>query len=1297
MLAADHISMSDSILSEVTNTELGAVFNPISPLSDVGTAIPYGLASSTAVLGVDLVAISFDATTDHVLLGKTAVSFTLQNQGMLVANNFEVDILYSEDAQLGNDDDIVVGTFTISAIAPGDTLIRTVDVQLPVDLLNDRAQADDLPGQGSGYVSTSANFLGIQIDPENAIAESNEENNINETKGRGVDDVTYFPWDIDGNGVVTPTDAIFAINRLGETVTAANAKADFDGNGVITPTDAISAINRLGYSINPEVTTPLINAIFSRDTGSSATDNITSDATVEGVIADYTEVATFQAKVEGARNSAFIDITDRLEADGRFMLTQSQLNDIVGEPLPDGPQTLILQTLDDTDTVSSRFELSFQLDTQGPIFETAPPTGTLIETFSSFDIAFSEAIDDIAFDETSYTLQTETGRAIEIASVTRLSETSIRINLESELPNGRYEFEIAPTLADLAGNTINAENTASQFSVFEATTFWVGGSGFWDDATNWSTGKVPSPDDIALIDVPEDAVITYRSGNSSILGLASKEKIVVSGGSLTFLGNTQLNNDVVISNGTLTFREETIIEGDLAIQGGTNILNGDITVNGDIDWTSGGTLTINGSSGLTNTGTLTISDSLSKTFSGILNNEGTVIHDANRAIFFKDGTINNFSGAIYELRNGVLDFNQGVNNINNQGTFRNVGTGTNIVDVAFNNAGGTIDVQSGTLNFSRGGRSQGGTYTLADNGLLRLTGGTHVYSGTHSASGQGQVQVTVGGLLTTKVDETAIFRATNGAAFALAGGTLEQEGTQRFINGFNILGGGIIEGSGTIELEGDSGWTSGGTLTINNRNGLTNTGALTISDSLSKTFSGILNNEGTVIHDANRAIFFRDGTINNLSGAIYELRNGVLDFNQGVNNINNQGIFRNVGAGTNIVDVAFNNAGGTIDVRGGTLNFSRGGRSQSGTYTLANNGLLRLSGGTHIYGGTHSASGQGQVQVTVGGLLTTKVDETAIFRATNGAAFALAGGTLGQEGTQRFLNGFNILGGGTIEGSGTIELEGDSDWTSGGTLTINNNNGLTNTGTLTISDSLSKTFSGILNNEGTVIHDANRAIFFKDGTINNFSGAIYELRNGVLDFNQGVNNINNQGTFRNVGTGTNIVDVAFNNAGGTVDVQGGTLNFSRAFNQINGTTKLSGGSINSSNPLNIQGGLLTGFGNLNADIINSGILKPGSSIGLLTINGDYTQTSEGTIDIEIGGVAPISQFDRLIIKGTASFNGILDINLTNGFSPTDDDSFEVFNFNSKFGDFKAARGLEIGNGLIFMLIYETDRLILLPM
>jgi hypothetical protein len=96
---------------------------------------------------------------------------------------------------------------------------------------------------GAGHVSTSVDYLALITNTGTLLA---------------LDDITYFPWDIDDSGQVTPSDAIYVINRLGQTTTAENALADFDGSGQITPSDAISSINRLGYTINLSVTEILV-------------------------------------------------------------------------------------------------------------------------------------------------------------------------------------------------------------------------------------------------------------------------------------------------------------------------------------------------------------------------------------------------------------------------------------------------------------------------------------------------------------------------------------------------------------------------------------------------------------------------------------------------------------------------------------------------------------------------------------------------------------------------------------------------------------------------------------------------------------------------------------------------------------------------------------------------------------------------------------------------------------------------------------------------------------------------------
>ena len=209
-------------------------------------------AITTPVNATDrnIVSTVFDVVNDHVLNGEANITFTLANQGTTATGEFTVDIIHSDDDIIGNGDDIIVDTITIDGLDGGAQLTQNISVQLSKSLLNSRAELDDGSGQVNGYVSTSYDYLGIVINdgsqPEDAVTAP-------QSKGITKDDITYFPWDIDGNRTVTPTDAIFVINRLGQATSEANRLADLDGNGLITPTDAIATINRLGYSINSSV------------------------------------------------------------------------------------------------------------------------------------------------------------------------------------------------------------------------------------------------------------------------------------------------------------------------------------------------------------------------------------------------------------------------------------------------------------------------------------------------------------------------------------------------------------------------------------------------------------------------------------------------------------------------------------------------------------------------------------------------------------------------------------------------------------------------------------------------------------------------------------------------------------------------------------------------------------------------------------------------------------------------------------------------------------------------------------
>src|SRR5262249_45639730 len=99
------------------------------------------------------------------------------------------------------------------------------------------------------------------------------------------------------------------------------------------------------------------------------------------------------------------------------------------------------------------------------------------------------------------------------------------------------------------------------------------------------------------------------------------------------------------------------------------------------------------------------------------------------------------------------------------------------------------------------------------------------------------------------------------------------------------------------------------------------------------------------------------------------------------------------------------------------------------------------------------------------------------------------------------------------------------------------------------------------------------------------------------------------------------------------------------FTQTAGITHLAGGTLGPSPQVDIvvdiQGGVLSGSGTVNADLRNAGSVQVGGTgaAGLLVVNGSYSQTVAGTLDLEIGGVTPGSEFDQFRVNGSAPLDG----------------------------------------------------------
>jgi hypothetical protein len=95
----------------------------------------------------------------------------------------------------------------------------------------------------------------------------------------------------------------------------------------------------------------------------------------------------------------------------------------------------------------------------------------------------------------------------------------------------------------------------------------------------------------------------------------------------------------------------------------------------------------------------------------------------------------------------------------------------------------------------------------------------------------------------------------------------------------------------------------------------------------------------------------------------------------------------------------------------------------------------------------------------------------------------------------------------------------------------------------------------------------------------------------------------------------------------------------------------------------INDGTIEGVGRIETNLTNQRTVSPSKSAGILNVVGNYTQTSIGTLRIELGGLVQGSQHDLLSITGVGTLAGTLDVSLLNLggglFIPGFGDTFQV--------------------------------------
>ena len=161
----------------------------------------------------------------------------------------------------------------------------------------------------------------------------------------------------------------------------------------------------------------------------------------------------------------------------------------------------------------------------------------------------------------------------------------------------------------------------------------------------------------------------------------------------------------------------------------------------------------------------------------------------------------------------------------------------------------------------------------------------------------------------------------------------------------------------------------------------------------------------------------------------------------------------------------------------------------------------------------------------------------------------------------------------------------------------------------------------------------------------------------------------------------------------------GTVSFYNSYTHNNANLIVRGGTISFTNSLTINGGKIEGNGNINAAIINSGLLNPrhvsNTEFGRLTINGNYTATNSASINIQLGGNTAAVNFDQVDVNGTAKFDGTLNVSLLNGFTPTLGRTFDILTYDTlnSLSNLEFT-GLDINSTLKFLPQWSSNKLTL---